>query len=96
MESALKYYTNKQWRMGDDKSYRLALRRGWHDECTAHMEKTYFLHTFESCMESASKYTNRKDWRLVDDKSYSYATRRGWLDECTAHMKHLRLQKTYV
>lgn len=86
IENALKYKTRKEWGIKDKNYYQNALKNGWLDECTAHMDKKMFYFTKEEVISSALQYTDRGDWRKNCRKQYNNSIRNNWLEECTAHM----------
>jgi uncharacterized protein (DUF2132 family) len=87
IEDGLKYRTNTDW----DKNsplYRIALKNGWLEECTAHMRKFYksSYWTKDLCMGEALKWNSQKEWGENCSSSLIAARKNGWLEECIAHM----------
>lgn len=93
MASAARFSTRQEWLEADNSAILAARRRGWFNECCAHMSRLSTRWTKEQCMTSAKQYKTRKDWMRHELKLYVSATNNGWLDECCAHMVLLRKKK---
>lgn len=92
LESAKKHKTIRDWREAEPTAYNTALRAGYIEQCTAHMQrlrKDKGCWSLESCLESAQKYSTIRDWRAADNGAVSAARRYGWYDRCVAHMRPL-------
>jgi len=89
LESARLYSCKRDWSVGNISAYGIARRRGWLEECCAHMVSSIQLKwTKEQCMSIARKYSIKNEWRQgVDSASFRAARNHGWLDECCRHMK---------
>jgi hypothetical protein len=91
-ESASRFKTRAEWQKGNGAAYNAARKKGWQDECCAHMEYTqkpsgYW--TLERCKKSALRFKTKIDWKEVEISAYDAAYRRGWLEECCAHMESI-------
>lgn len=89
-EVAAKYTKRGQWQKHDNNSYAAAQRKGWLEECCAHMEPPpdYLkgrakqgTWTYDKCVDSARQYISRAEWLKGDRKAYFAAYNRGWMDE---------------
>tara|TARA_B100000508_G_C11460558_1_gene279065 strand:- start:1703 stop:2317 length:615 start_codon:yes stop_codon:yes gene_type:complete len=87
LASAKKFSTRSDWQKGDKNAYITAHRRGWLEDCCAHMHKLKQQWTKERCMASAQQFNTRLDWHLGDSGAYSAAHRYGWFEDCCTHMK---------
>lgn len=96
IEDAKQYRTNNEWRSAKGGSYPAALRKGWVDQCQAHLSLAYRPRgywTLERCMEDALNYGTRSGWKEAGGGSYDFARSKGWLNQCCAHMKKVRKPK---
>ncbi len=92
---AKKYKTKKEWRENSITICNYAYKKGWFDECTAHMDEVIFrkiVKTKEDCIAHARKYKTKKEWRANNRAICNYAYKKGWFDECTAHMDKLKIK----
>jgi hypothetical protein len=92
LKSALKYINTKEWNASESVAYQIAHKRGWGDECKAHMSKTprKTKWTKEACMADAALFNTKVEWRKNGKASArTQAGKNGWLDECCAHMNPL-------
>jgi hypothetical protein len=91
---ALKYQTLSQWEEGHRQSHKVATKKGWREQCCAHMSKVMVkpgdLWTLERCQESALRFQTRTDWSKGERAAYMAALKNGWVDECCAHMPVIR------
>lgn len=93
-----KFNTRTQWQDNSGSSYLTAQRRGWLEECCAHMVsiiKPSGFWTLERCMEDASHYSTRKNWSDAKGGAYNIASQNGWLELCCAHMEQIRRPHGY-
>lgn len=98
MESAKTFDTRTKWQRGATSAYAIALRKGWLDECCAHMTSVQKPHGYwnkDRCMESASHFTAIKDWQKENATAYQAAMKKGWLSDCTQHMELLKKPNGY-
>ena len=88
LESARLYSCKRDWSVGNISAYGIARRRGWLEECCAHMVASKPLKwSREQCMKIAKKYAIKNEWRQgVDKASFKAAQWHGWIEECCAHM----------
>jgi hypothetical protein len=93
-ESAKRFKTRKEWQDGDKNAYQNASKKGWREECCAHMEVRRVEWTKEMCMESALPFKTKKEWENNDTNAYATAQRKGWINDCCAHMEILLLNWT--
>jgi hypothetical protein len=71
-------------------AYNLALRKGFLEECCAHMaeiHKPAGYWTVERCKADALLYPTRSAWQNGGAAGYAAAKRHGIYEECCAHMK---------
>jgi len=90
MEDAALYPTRSDWKFGSYGAYQAALRKGFMDQCCAHMTSRHKPHgywTLETCIEDAAKYSTRSEWDCKSRFAYKKAMYNGWLDQCCAHME---------
>jgi hypothetical protein len=93
---ARKYKTKSKWAKGlngGGTSYNVAIKNGWFDECTAHMELVKTPPNYwnkERCMEEARKYKTKAEWYNNSNRSYIAALKRNFFDECSSHMVEVR------
>ena len=88
-ESASKYNTRAEWKLGEMGAYSAAWRKYWLEECCKHMievRKPNRYWTKIRCMESASNYNTQLEWKLAESGAHSSAQHSGWLRECCKHM----------
>jgi len=90
IESAEKYISKTEWRDGETGAYLRAIKSGWINECTQHMNliripKGYW--TKEKCIDEARKYDSKREWNKKNPDSYRIALYWKWTDDCCAHMK---------
>jgi hypothetical protein len=83
-EDAKKYQGRTEWRTSSPAFYQKALRKGWLDECCAHMPILKWK--LEQCIKDAAKYQTVEDWQAASPEAFKAAKRKKWLDECCAHM----------
>jgi len=92
---ALKYEGRWDWQKGHTSSYSQAKKKGWLDECCAHMEsklKPNGYWTKEKCMNEAKKYQYKPDWKKNSWSSHSAAIKNDWYKECTEHMESIKFK----
>ena len=92
LAEAKKHNTLVEWRKDNQVSYNIALKNGWSDECTKHMDENYKPKGYwikERCIEESKKYSNRSEWSKKSSTSYSIALKNDWHKECTEHMIYL-------
>ena len=88
------YSTPVAWNRASTSSYQAAVRYGWFDECTTHMQKRvpngYW--TKQRCVSFFQQHTTIKSLKSVKQGSscYTIASRNGWLEDCTVHMNKKR------
>lgn len=92
IESASKYTNLSDWQKNNPTAYAKAKKKGWFNECTAHMPKPKRW-TYDLCAESAKKYSTIMDWVNNDSGAYNFAKRHGYVDELTKHMVRKNHQK---
>jgi hypothetical protein len=82
---ALRFSSRVEWMRGSSSGYSTAHRRGWLDECCAHMVgRVPFAETWslEKCQADAARFDSRRAWRIGSPAAYGLAYRSGWLDLC--------------
>ena len=88
-EEARRYQTLKHWSIANPTSVITARKKGWLDQCTAHMPNNGRIKrrwTKEMCLEIAKGYKTPSEWCIDSNASYRVARKRHWFDECIAHM----------
>lgn len=87
---ALKYKTLKSWQRKSVKSFNIATKNGWLDDCSKHMvefdRNPMGYWTKEKCLEEALKYKTKSEWGSKSQTSYSVAHRKNWIEEFSSHM----------
>lgn len=91
IENAKKYSTLKEWRLNNNSVYCTAIKRGWIEECTNHMIRTYKIWTKEKCIEDAKKYLTVMEWRKHSEGAFKASSKNNWLDLCCSHMKRFKV-----
>ena len=94
-EDALQYERYTEW--SGTYGYQLALKRGWVQQASAHMERT--THgpghwTFERLAEDARQYKSRKEWQKAPGAGYQVAYAKKLIEEAAPHLKPLRTKWT--
>jgi 5-methylcytosine-specific restriction endonuclease McrA len=85
---AARFATNSEWYKNSLGIYNLATRKGWLDECRAHMHVQWRdAASLEECKASAVAFKGRHEWRAGAQYFYNRACSQGWLEECCAHMR---------
>jgi hypothetical protein len=90
MEDAKQYRTRSEWQNKSPSARSIASRKGWAEQCCAHMTEGYNPRghwTLERCAEEALRYRSKKEWERASISSYSTAHKKGWLDQCCEHME---------
>jgi hypothetical protein len=88
-ESASKFQSRNEWRLGDHPAYQAARKSGWVNACCAHMlelAKPDGYWDFDKCLNEASNFKTRSEWARWHASSYSSAQRNGWLGLCSQDM----------
>ena len=85
IQDARQYSKRGHWHDVSTSAYKAALKNGWLDEATSHMEKVARWDK-ENILEEAKRYQTATEWRTESPKSYNAAALRGILPECTQHM----------
>ena len=88
---AQNYNVKSNWGKYSCKSYQVALKNGWMDECTAHMVTRVpygYWQIKENCLAEARKYSTRVEWVNKSGSSYQCAKKYGWLEECLIIMNN--------
>lgn len=88
LDEALKYTSKKIWSRKSSRSYNVALKYGWINECAKHMNRPIVHNkkwTLELCQIEALKYEKRKDWYLKSRSSYVTAVNNKWISLCDQH-----------
>lgn len=91
IENASKFLTIKEWRINNNSVYCTAIKRGWIEECTNHMIRSYKTWTKEKCVEDAKKYLTVMEWRKHSEGAFKASTKNNWLDLCRSHMKRFKV-----
>ena len=87
-KDARRFSTRTEWERGSRGSYQSARKKGWVEECTAHMPKHARIKwNFKACVKDARRFGTRTEWQRGSPGSYTAAWRNGWLEDCAAHMK---------
>lgn len=88
LEDAKKYTTKTEWISNSQSAVKVAKKKGWYAECTAHMVNQHIppkqIHQF--ILNKAKGFNSSREWFLKDNKNYNKAIKNGWLIECTSHM----------
>ena len=89
-KDALKYETQKAWRLNNVAAYRCAKNNNWIEDCCQHMSKRRIPKNIwlEKCKIDALKYTNKKDWAKKSKNLYKKAQKYGFIKICSEHMNH--------
>jgi hypothetical protein len=99
IKEALKYNNRQEWTKNNVTSYINAKKKGWLEECTAHMFESRKLPNYwtkEKCIEEALKYKTISEWQKLSTSSYNATKKNNWMDECTKHMvKKLNRKKDW-
>ena len=93
LESARKYKTQAEWNKAETSAVRVASKKGWIGEATAHMSPSrpnrmangYW--TKERVMEDAKKFNSKTEWQKASSAAVSKAYKMGWMDEAIALMR---------
>lgn len=88
--SATQFGFIKDWRAAHPIDYSIAHKRGWLDQCTAHMaecRRPDGWWTLERCKASALEFETISDWSREAGSAYNRAHKNGWLSDCTSHME---------
>ena len=84
-EEALKYETRNEFIEGSPGAYRAALKKGWLEECCAHMIEVIkpkgTWDDKEKCRKEAKKYKSRSEFQKYSKGAYNVALKNEWLDE---------------
>ncbi|NJO61951.1 MAG: hypothetical protein HC836_28030 [Richelia sp. RM2_1_2] len=85
---ALKYRTLRDYRVGSERSYRIARDSDWLKEIGLHFEKIVKIKwTFDKCKNEAMKYSTRIDFIKGSKNVYGVCVRNKWLDDVCSHME---------
>lgn len=87
--SAKKEKHKVRWSENDSGAYAAALRDGYFEEATAHMEVLNPKGKWsekEVVMVDAKKYPSRSEWQFASVGAYESAKLYGWFEEAVAHM----------
>ncbi len=95
VKNALKFSTKTEWKKSKNSSYSKALKNGWMEECSAHMDILALKRTIEECKEDALKYKTRNEWKKQSHNTYQAAQKNGWLEDCCSHMVEISKPKNY-
>ncbi len=89
LESAKKEKHKVRWSENEPGAYAAALRDGYFEEATAHMEilnpKGKWSEK-EDVLADAKQYDSRHDWQDASVGAYEAAKNNGWFEEAVAHM----------
>lgn len=83
---SLKYNSRNEFKIGNNKAYEAARRKGILDEVCSHMITKHIIWTEEMIREEALKYNTRTEFKN-NSGGYKAAKRRGILDDVCSHMK---------
>jgi len=83
MAAASKYTKKTDWWEGDRRTWTVAKKSGWMEQCTAHMQSGRILwsYTIEQCKESAIAHATLSSWAAAEPGKYQCARREGWLND---------------
>ena len=90
LETALKYYTRKEFRL-NEYAYQVSLKNGWLEDICSHMKietkkpKGYW--TKEKCTEISLNCLSRNDFKKKYKSAYTISLRNGWLDDVCPHLR---------
>ena len=90
---AKKYKTIKEWQINSPSGYQAAFKKGWIEQCSAHMVRKLALKnywTLGRCKEDASNYATKSEWSKAKPSGYAVAASKGWVTECCDHMSDAR------
>lgn len=76
-----KHATKSKWTLESPSSITIAYRRGWIEECSAHMKRTRKPHGYwnrDRCLKEAKKYKSVRAWYRGSPSSYTLACKNGW------------------
>ena len=86
LENAKQFGTLQEWRKKGN-AYAVALKNGWLQEATAHMNSLQRARwTDAEIWEDSKKFQTLKEWRITSSGAYSAASKRGLLEEITKSM----------
>jgi len=93
LESARKYKTQAEWNKAETSAVRVASKKGWIEEATAHMSPSrpdrlangYW--TKDRVMEDAQRFSSKTEWQKASKAAVSKAYRKGWMEEAVAKMQ---------
>ena len=89
-ETALKYYTRKEFRE-NEYAYQTALKKGWLDDICSHMkietQKPKGYWSKERCKEKSLLCFSRREFQIKYKSAYTISLRKGWLDDVCSHLK---------
>lgn len=88
LKKAIQYSHASDWCKASSGSYAAALKKGWYEEATQHMQHKCTIRkwTKEAILKEAKKYKRSSIWEKKSQSSYVTAVARGWLPEATSHM----------
>jgi hypothetical protein len=93
LESARNFAQPVEWERGQAGAYQAARRRGWYDECVAHMKlakRRQGYWTLVNCLTEARKHPTITAWLQASGSSYQVAhSDPEWFAKCTGHMTTL-------
>jgi hypothetical protein len=87
LRSALQFQSKQEWKEAQSSAYRSAIKNGWLEDCTAHMQTLRRDLSKQDVLDIARHYKTIFDWQKADPSSQDKARRMGWFDEASAHME---------
>ena len=92
-KEALKYDTKFDFQSFSRKAYVAALRKGWLDDITSHMQeirKPNGYWTKEKCHQEALRFNHKTDFATYSGGALKYAQKQGWVTDICSHMTRKR------
>lgn len=88
---AKKYKTKSEWRYSQvPNGFTVAKRRGWLEQCCAHMtlvkRPNGYWGVHENCLKDAAQYSTLGSWEKHSAAAVSTARKNKWLESCVVHM----------
>lgn len=93
LAEAKKYEYKEDWKKNSSGSNSSARRKGWYDECVAHMIPVKFKWGKESLLKEANKYKTTSEFLKYSNGAYQVSIKLNCLDYVTQNLKNTRQVK---